>query len=229
MLMSISNPSIPKMVSQDIFLYKETKSCFLILYAVYICPGQAHCLDMHTNTALIDLTMLGNLIDLYHCLDNRFYSQATHAAEDAEMEHARTVFRCFKLSFSNHQHLLFNSDRHPVNPMARFFEPSIVHFASSLVKYKSMMAAYDDAFSLEDLERVIQVHFQRHYPNLLPSLLENSKPDAQSCDPCLHWTGPDFSIGEGAYKSLQNDTSKIGKSRIDGHLNVQCINRMFKF
>jgi hypothetical protein len=183
----------------------------IYLYTAYICPGQAHCLNMRSNTDLIDLTMLGNLIDLSHCLDGRFYSQTVPGPEKAEMDHARKVFKRFRLLFCKHQHLLFGGDSHPVDPMANFFEPSIVHFASSLVKYKSMMTAYDDAFSLEDLESAVQRHFQAHYSDLLPSLLEKSKLDSLSCDPSLHWTGPDFFIGEGASRPLCDDTSEIGK------------------
>jgi len=155
--------------------------------------------------------MLGNLIDLYGCLDGRFYSQTRHGAEDAEMQHARMVFRHFKSSFCKHHHLLFDGYRLPMDPMAAFFEPSIMHFASSLIRYKDMMAAYDDAFSLDDMKNVIQKHFQINYPNLLPGLLENGELDAQPCNPSLHWTEPAFSIGKGAYGSLQSDTSETGK------------------
>ena len=72
-----------------------------------------------------------------------------------------------------------------------------------------MMAAYDDAFSVEDLESAVQRHFQAHYPKLLPILLEQRSLDAQSCNPSLHWTGPDFSVGEGACKQLNDETGKF--------------------
>jgi hypothetical protein len=164
-------------------------------------PEQVHCLDPRTPEGLIDLTTLGNLLDLSHCLDHRFYSDDISDAEKAEMDHTRQVFQGFKSVFSKHQHLLF--DMRQADPMDTFFNPSLLHFASSLIRYKTRMRTFDGTFSPMELKSAIFLHFEMHHKHLLSSLKEKCQADTSTVEPSLDWTGPAFIIQE--HTHIQDD------------------------
>lgn len=97
-------------------------SMLIILKGEELCPGHEHCINPHHSTGLIDLTTLGNLLELIHLLDGHHYSQKISEPEQAEMQHTRQEFAEFKTLFCQNHHLVFNFCTQ-ADPKVSFFWP----------------------------------------------------------------------------------------------------------
>lgn len=186
-------------------------SMLIILKGEELCPGHEHCINPHHSTGLIDLTTLGNLLELIHLLDGHHYSQKISEPEQAEMQHTRQEFAEFKTLFCQNHHLVFNFCTQ-ADPKVSFFDLSFLHFASSLVQYKYTMKEFDDTFQPSQLKSAVASHIKADHSHLLAEFLEACKAGNHK-NICLDWTGPVFSVRAGGYVQVSD-----GKFCVDSFL-----------
>ena len=173
----------------------------MILKGEDLCPGHEHCIDPRGSAGLIDLTLLGNLLELIHLLDGRHYTQQISDPEQAEMQHTRQEFAEFKTLFCQNHHLVFGSSTQ-ADPQVTFFDPSFLHFASSLVWYKQIMKGFDNAFRPGQLKSAVLSHIRANHVHLLHDFQEACNAEDYSQNICLDWTESPFVVRSGAYAQV---------------------------
>jgi len=127
---------------------------------------ECHVPDLTTKHGLISLMAVGNVLELGHALDKRFYDNTLSKASMEEYDAARFNYRLLRKIFSQRYSVMLNDLL--VLPAA-IFRRSLMTFAGALVTYKHR--GYDESTDGRDctpqifhreISKIISMNFPEH-------------------------------------------------------------------
>jgi hypothetical protein len=163
-------------------------------------------MDPRSTDGLLDLTMLGNLLEFSQYLDRRHRTGNIPSSEQGEIEFIQRAFAGFKDLFCANHHLMVGERM--VDPRAELFDLSLIQFAVTLVRCKANEALFQDSNGTFDLKRTVSKHLSIFHSQLLPHFKKDIlRPQADLVYLCsFDWMGPEFTVAEGAYASTSSRT-----------------------
>jgi hypothetical protein len=156
----------------------------------------AHYINPENKDGLQDFIAVGNLLELCWIYDPLVYNNNGSESEMAQRSATIVAYHEFQDIFSRSHSIVV--DNSPVDPMKTLFEPSVLHMAVTICKYKQLERKSNKAFTLQQLVESARTHFSRCRPTLLVRFNEElSKPleDLPYCK-TFEWSGPPFSVVE---------------------------------
>jgi hypothetical protein len=151
---------------------------------------RAHRLNVFKEQELLDLTMLGNFIELSRFLVPRFHEKEMSDIEKQERDNIDNIWHQFKKTFSEKQRLVINGKT--CEPKEKLFDPSFLALAVTLVKYKENLDGVDQSFTLPQLKSTITRYVKQKYPHLSSPLARDLEQELPS--PLLQWKGASFTV-----------------------------------
>jgi hypothetical protein len=142
---------------------------------------KAHIPDVSTQEGLLDIIMLGNILELSKVFSGK--SKAT--LENEEQDMARLRYRRFMMWFADHHLIVLDGEL--VNPWYVCYR-SLLEFATSLCEYKSVWS--DDNGAAILFRRQVTEHISHQWPLLLPRFLQL----LDSPTRLFTWSGPALTI-----------------------------------
>lgn len=151
-----------------------------------------HSLDLTTPEGLKDILTLGNIVSVSNLLDMRPGLDAgLKQAAEAERLNVQAEFFLFQDAFSQKFALVMDDEK--VDPKTHLFDPFLLHFLITLVKYKyTMKNTFDNAFSFKTLHDGVEAHLQKHHPYMLQEFkkeIRKEKKDLPYLD-FFQWSKP---------------------------------------
>ena len=145
---------------------------------------KAHIPDISTQDGLLDIIMLGNMLEF----SKVFAGKSRAASEAEEQDVARFRYRRFMAWFADHHLVVLESQM--VNPWYLFYR-SLIEFGSSLCEYKSVWPESNPGgLSASLLERYVTEHISDQWPSLLPRFQQLRESPTR----LFAWSGPAFTI-----------------------------------
>jgi len=149
---------------------------------------------------ILDVVTLGNLLELCWVYDLQTQGDdapGISVAEVAQRKLTWASYTNFRKKFSALYRLLFDGDGETlVDPTEGLFDPSILHLAVSIVKYKEMEPTSNSDVTVEDLKHNLLLHFSKNYRHLVQELKSEwikSMDDLEYCR-VFDWQGPTFAV-----------------------------------
>jgi hypothetical protein len=144
----------------------------------------AHIPDISTQEGLLDVIMLGNLLEF----SKAFAGKSKANSESEEQDVARFRYRRFMAWFADHH--LIATDSLLVNPFYIFYR-SLIEFGSSLSAYKSV---WSESNPRGQSAALFQRHILEHVENQWPRLVPRFQQLLDSPTRLFTWSGPTFTI-----------------------------------
>ena len=163
--------------------------------------GSEHRIDPTTPDGLLDVAMLGNIMELFRYLDARFYDNsipsrqsqgAIPLPEIAEQDFIMSQYFTFQKDFAARYRLIV--DDQPVDAIEGVFKPSLLRLATSIVKYRRNMRSFEAGYTATSIQKAIRHHFSTYHMDLLKKYDEDLGREDLDYLHTMDWTGPAFRI-----------------------------------
>jgi hypothetical protein len=165
--------------------------------------GSEHRIDPTTPEGLLDVAMLGNVMELFRYLDARFYDKSPQSqqsqgtiplAELAEQDFIMSQYFTFQKDFSRRYQLIVNGQ--PVDAIEGVFKPTLLRLATSIVTYRRNMKSFEAGYSASAIQKAIRDHFLTHHDDLLKKYNQDLRLGGEGLEylQTMDWMGPEFKI-----------------------------------
>jgi hypothetical protein len=181
-------------------LSPKLASCTGLMFHSYITgiEREIHIPDVSTPHGLLDLVMVGTLLEMAHVISRSHYLGGVDALEEEEECFARWRYRRFCTWFSK-QFVTIIGNRwvHPSYVFKRF----MLRFCVVLVFYKrerEAQATVTEGCTALAMEKKIMSHIRSDWPELMPLMkaLLDEGADITMDVSSFRWTGPIFKIAK---------------------------------
>jgi hypothetical protein len=155
-------------------------------------------MDPTTEDGLLDLTLLNIILELILFFDPQYHDDDTSVPQDelAERQNILQVIANFQALFCQQQQLVIDDEL--LNPRVVLFDPYFLRICVAVIRYKEIMAEFDESFTHESLLTAVSSHITTYRPHLLDAFLSDVKKDDEKL-PYLrtfNWTGSHFKVVE---------------------------------